>query len=195
MVAVEYNEVTKKVCFPPEALSSLSEQDQAHATSTAELVNRLMNDLVNHNGELPPPPGVLTKNISVGASKIANNGVKALLQQKPQEAVKLLSTALEMVLRRPLWEPTVQVLEEVASCLMPRCDAYVSLKQWADAYADASLLMLMKPQDPMNHYRKGMILISAGRRSEARDFLATAARMAPTNNVFQTALKSIADSQ
>lgn len=191
----EGTKVVKGFAFSQKYLDSLSEEDREQANGTVALVNRLLEDLTNHNGEYPPPPTVITKNISIGASKIANNGVKALLQQKPHEAVKLLSTALEMVLRRPLWEQTIVVLEEIASCLMPRCDAYVSLKQWADAYADASLLMLIKPQDPMNHYRKGMILISAGRRSEARDFLSTAVRMAPSNNVFQTALRSVSDNQ
>lgn len=195
MVAVEFNEATKKISLSQESLDGLLDEEQQNAQSTVDLVNRLMADLVAHNGEAPPPPNTRSQNISVAASKVATNGVAALKQGKPEEAVKLLSTALELVLRRPLWEPTMVLLEEVTLCLMPRCDAYVALKKWAEAYADASLLMIMRPNDPMNSYRKGMILLSAGRRSEARELLQAAARMAPGNAVIETGLKSIDESE
>lgn len=189
MADLEYNESTKKVSFSENSLARLSEEDRRSAEETASLINVIMTNLVNHQGENPPLEA-FTPNISVSASKLAKSGIEALQKNKPQDAVKLLSTALEMVLRRPIWESTIRFLEEVSQCLMPRCDAYVALKQWADAYADASLLMLMKPQDHLNYYRKGMILVSAGRIEEAQNLLKTALSLSPNNPLYVQALKA-----
>lgn len=189
MVDIIFNPATKKVSFNEEDLSSLDPCARGEASQAADLVNTLMSELVAVNGEVPPAPNVITKNVSVSAAKLVGNASKCLQNGKAEDAIKLLSTALEMVLRRPLWEATMLTLDEVCRCLSPRCDAYLTLKRWPEAYADISMLMLLKPDDPHNYFRKGVILFNSGKREEGKEFLRSAQTAAPHITLFKAVLE------
>lgn len=182
---------TKKVVL--DTTAPVPDESTAAQTEQAiALVNRLMSDLVVSGQDVPPPPktGVST-NITVASNKLIANGIQMIQQNKPADAVKILSTALEMVLRRPLWEPTPLTIEEVIKVLAPRCDAFIAAQQWENAYADASMLQILQPADPANLYRKAVTLLSASKVKDARELLITALSIAPGNSLFRKTLESV----
>lgn len=181
---------TKKVAL--DATAFVDEESRVQAEQAVALVNRLMADLVVSGRDQPPPPKQnVSTNISVASNKLIANGILMIQQNKPAEATKVFSTALEMILRRPLWEPTPLTIEEVTKVLAPRCDAYIASQQWEDAYADASMLQILQPADAANFYRKAVTLLSASKVKEARELLVTALSIAPGNSIFRKALESI----
>jgi len=191
MPVLDYSPTTKRVEFSEDSLVSLNETDRRQAEQSIELINKLMSDLVSHNEDFPSPAAATSKVVSQSASNLVNNGVKSLSQKKYAEAHKVLRTALETVLRRPLWESVVTFFEEVAKCLAPLCDCDIALGNYADAYAELSLLLLLKPTNPQNHYRKGLVLHTARRYADAKEYFRTAYTINPANAVYKKALEAM----
>lgn len=191
MVEVAFDAATKKVSFTDESLEGLDPAEQEKAVEATRLVNELMTELVACDSDVPPPPNQLSPKVTSALIKLHASGVRALASKKPEEAVKLLSTALEMGLRRPRWESTMKTLDEVANCLVPRCDAYIMMKDWSKAYADVSMLSLIKAGDPGNHFRRGVILANSGRRDEGIEFLRLAVAADPQMPLFRAVLEKV----
>lgn len=189
MPVLDFNANTKKVSFEEDSLTGLSNDELTSASQTTDLINTIMDNLVHYNGE-NPPVNTFNDTVSQSASKLARSGSELLKSQKPAEAVKLFDTAIEMILRRPIWESTVKFIAELSICLGARCDAYIQLQQFDDAYADASLLTLMNSTDSMNYFRKAITLLAAAQYDEGENLLRTALSLSPNNPLYLQTLKN-----
>lgn len=191
MITVSMNAATKKLSLDADSVAGLNAEECEQAQEAVELVNRLMSDLVANNGDIPPPPNQISSSINAAIAKHAQAGTIALKQGKIENAIEGFSAGIEAALQRPLWEAAMMTFDQVASLLAPRCDAYIAAERLADAYADASMLLMLKPLDATNHFRKGTILHAAGRSDLARHYLETARNMVPTEKLFREALESL----
>lgn len=189
-MSIEYNADTKNIVFASDYMAALDESDRTRAEETSDLVNRLLKDLTAVQGEFPPPPNQASA-VSNTSSGLIAAGVKLLAKKNFEGAQKNLTTALTAVLRRPLWESTQKFFEDVAQCLAPLCDANIGLKNYAEAYSEVSLLLLLRPLDPANHFRKGLLLESAWHEDDAKQCYLTAASLSPQNETYLTALKRV----
>lgn len=189
MPVLDFNENTKKISFEEDSLSGLTNDELTSAHQTTDLINTIMDNLVHYQGETPPV-NTFNETVSQSASKLVRSGGELLRKNKPAEAVKLIDTAIEMILRRPIWETTVKFITELSLCLGARCDAYIQLQQFDDAYADASLLTLMNATDSMNYFRKAITLIAAAQFDEAENLLRTALSLSPNNPLYLQTLKN-----
>lgn len=180
------------VSLDPASTEGLSKRELADAQATVDLVNRLASDLGSIKGDFPKP-GQQTAKISSQVQSQIKSGIDALTRGKsnPDEAITLFSKALETALRRPLWENMQLSLSDVCLCLGPRCDAYIASGRWADAYADACMLMVLNAGDPKAYYRKGLCLLNAHKKAEARILLEQAVSLAPQEKLFKQALDQL----
>lgn len=191
MVELAFDAATKKVSFTAASLDALDAGERAKAAESIDVVNELMAELVGCDGEVPPPPERLSTKVTTAAAKLHGSGMRALQAKKAEEAVKLLSTALEIVMRRPRWESTAVALEEVANCLVPRCDAYIMLEQWPRAYADVCMLGLVSPGRPGTLFRRGVILARSGKYAEGVELVRMASLADPKVAMYGAVLQQL----
>lgn len=185
MLAVVMDPKTKVLSIDKSTSEDLTATEVSEAEHLVSLINLLVKDFVPLNKPFPPPGNQVTQKHTQAAQQLAKNGVQAIQQKKTQEAIKILKTALEIVLRRPYWESVALTLEEVVSCLSPLCDAYSQGNMWPEAYGLATMLTLLKPQDASHLYRRAYTLMAVERYEDAREVVETGLSMNANEPLFK----------
>lgn len=188
---VTVNPSSKEVSVDKEFVEELSPEQREDLETHLSQLNDLARQMVDLNGAVPPPPNQLTAQITQQAAKMRDTGIASLKKGKAEDAVKQLNLALGIALRRAPWEQTQHVVEEVASIIGPRADAYMATDRWVEAFGDSTLLTLVKPMDAASHFRKGRCYMAAKQYRDARQYLSSAVRMAPQNAVFKQFLADL----
>lgn len=190
-LSVTVDPSSKKVSIDESFMQSLEESDRQELENHILQLNELNRQLVGLNADVPPPANEINKQLSVQVNKMKDSGVAALKNNKGSEGLRNISLALEMALKRPSWESTAYAIEEVVNVLSARCDGYMKQNLWPEAFDDATILTLLKPQDAKNHYRKGKCLQTIGQYSEAKTCYVAAQSTAPNDSSFKTAVQEI----
>ena len=178
---LNFDPVTKNLSVNLESVADWPEQDKTDYSHEVETLNLLAKQLVGTNSDVPPPSNQLNGNLTKQVEKMRDTGIKEMKLGKHTEAIKLLSMALEMALKRSLWESVQYQITQIVTILDARCDVYIKLNKWADAYADAHILTTIQPTEWNNFYRKARCLRRIARYSEAKSNLATAQELCKTS--------------
>ncbi|CAN6671850.1 translocation protein Sec72p [Trichomonascus vanleenenianus] len=179
---------TKALKVDESYYNELTEEQSQELHTAVDKLYSLSRSMLNLNNELPPAPNHISQPLSVQVAKLRDSGASALKKGKPDEAIKLLTMAIEMALKRPPWESTAFTINEVCSCIDPRADAYMAVNQWPEAYSDTAMLSLLKPTDPKNYYRKGRCLQAIQKYAEAKSVFSSGLLLAPDNAELKAAL-------
>lgn len=191
---VAVDPASKKASYEEGFLDSLSSAEAQEYQAAIDDLNNLNRKLVELPGDVPPPPQSVTaatlKTQNAPIFKLRDAGIQCLKQGK-SDAVKLLTQAVELSLKKAPWESAGANIEELASILAPRTDAYISQNLWPEAFADASLLVLLKGNDFKNHIRKAKCLMRVERNDEAKAELGVALALAPGDSTAKNLLKEL----
>lgn len=181
MECLSFDPVTKNLTVTPNSLDSWDEQDRKDYTHEVESLNLLAKQLVATNADVPPPGNQINGNLTKQVDKLRETATRESKQGKDLEALKLLTMALDMSLRRAVWESVQYQITQVVVILNDRCDLYIKLNKWAEAYADAHILTTVQPVEWSNFYRKARCLRRIEQYSEAKALLATALELGKNN--------------
>lgn len=188
---ISYNPETKSITVDESIYSELDQEQTDDLNAQVNQLNSLNNFMNNLNAPVPPPSNNITQQVTTQVDKMRQTGINAHNNKKPSEAVKYLTLAIEMALKRPTWEATQYMIEEISKSLGPRADAYMAQNLWPDAYTDSALLCLLKPMDAKNHYRKGRCLQVVGKYHEARAAYATGLATNPNDSDLKAAMTEV----
>lgn len=181
MEFLNFDPATKNLSVVEGSTQDWSEQDQTDYAYEVENLNTLSKQLVGFNGDIPPPGNQINGNLSKQIDKLRETAIRDAKLGKHTEALKLLSMALEMALRRPLWESVQFQMGQIVGILNDRCDLYIKTNQWANAYADTHILTTLQPGEWSNFYRKALCLRKIENYHEAKALLATALELGKNN--------------
>lgn len=185
---------SKKVSYEEGFLDSLSSADAQEYQAAVDDLNNLNRKLVELPGDVPPPPQSVTaaslKTQNAPIYKLRDAGIQSLKHGK-NDSVKLLTQALDLSLKKAPWDSAGVNIEELASILGPRADAYISQNLWPEAFADASLMVLLKGNESKNHIRKARCLMRVERNSEAKSELNIALALTPGESTAKNLLKEL----
>uniref|UniRef100_A0A060T5R7 ARAD1B06072p n=1 Tax=Blastobotrys adeninivorans TaxID=409370 RepID=A0A060T5R7_BLAAD len=182
---------SKRVSVDDSFYEGLPEEEAKDLSLKLEQLNTLHRALVGVNGDVPPPSDQISGPLTTQVNKLRESGIQSLRQNKNAEAVKHLSLAIEMSLRRNPWEATKFLIDELAKSMGPRADAYIAQNMWPEAYNDAAMLTLLAPLDAKNHYRKGRCLQSVQKYSEAKASYAAGLSLSPMDSELKQALAEV----
>lgn len=143
---ISYDESARKVSIAKDA--SLTPEYKKELQIELDKLNSFAKEMVACPGSIPPPPNEANRNLAIQVAKLRDSGAMQFKAGKPQEALTQINMALDMALKRPLYEATGAAIADVSEVLAYRCDINMVLGNWAAAYADAELLCLIKPQIP-----------------------------------------------
>ncbi|KAK9240865.1 TPR-like protein [Lipomyces kononenkoae] len=156
-----FNEVTKHVDLPPDEVTP------SRAKEIQEL-NSLYRDLVALNADVPPPPNQINGRLNDQVRKLKDAGNASYKKGQYSDAVRMYSLAIEMALKRPPWEASGFVKEELSVLYSNRAQAHMSVSAWGDALVDADTAIYLKRNFAKAHYRKGKCMQHMGRLHEAK---------------------------
>lgn len=174
MEYLKFDPATKVISVDQDSVAYWSEQDVKDYSHEVNTLNALAKQLVATNADVPPPPNQITENLSKQVTKLRDTALKEAKQGKDAEAIKLLTMALDMALRRPVWEAVQYQTTQIVVLLSDRCNVFIKLNKWADAYADAHILTTLQPAEWSNYFRKARCLRRIEKYGEAKALLATA---------------------
>ncbi|KAF5093504.1 hypothetical protein D0Z03_002385 [Geotrichum reessii] len=194
MDALVFDPVTKNFSVNEAAIADWSKKDQDEYAFEVETLQLLSKQLVGSTTDVPPPSNQINTNLSKQVEKMRETGLRESKADKNPEAIRLLSMALEMALKRSLWESSQFQMTQVAMILDSRCDVYIKLNKWAEAFADVQLLATLQPNEWSNFYRKARCLRRIERYAEARANLNTAAELSKNNAAAAAKVKEEMDS-
>jgi translocation protein SEC72 len=173
LLPIHMDPATKVVSAP--SLSS----DVALNTELEALNNthKHLKELTTPNS-VPPPPLPLDPKRSAAIQKMREQGNAAMAkktagQAQLQEAAQLYSYAIDMALKRPPWEPSGIVRDEVSILMSNRAQARIGLQEWPEGAVDALTSVDLKPAPGQGKawWRRARCLMEMGRLNEALDWV------------------------
>ncbi|CAG80610.1 hypothetical protein B0I72DRAFT_135862 [Yarrowia lipolytica] len=186
---ISYDESARKVSIAKDA--SLTPEYKKELQIELDKLNSFAKEMVACPGSIPPPPNEANRNLAIQVAKLRDSGAMQFKAGKPQEALTQINMALDMALKRPLYEATGAAIADVSEVLAYRCDINMVLGNWAAAYADAELLCLIKPQIPQNYLRKGKCLQTATKYLEAKQAYQSGLMYAAEDKILLGALSEV----
>ncbi|KAI8047973.1 uncharacterized protein B0P05DRAFT_519608 [Gilbertella persicaria] len=147
---------------------------------------------LKHVKDLPPPNAPNpTRNAQV--TRLKEEGNKYFKQNNFPEAIRFYTMAVDLSWSRPLWEPLAfqYVREELAPVLSNRSAAYLSLKNYVEAYVDAEMVTRLKREWSKGWFRKGKALVGLARIEEAAEAFQTGLRFDHESEELKKALSEI----
>ncbi|KAI0462962.1 hypothetical protein LJB42_003766 [Komagataella kurtzmanii] len=145
--------------------------DYADLEYDIQQLNTLSGEILVNKADVPSPPSKesFDKKLSHMAQKLHESAVSNIKTGKYPEAIKLLTTGLEMVNRRPKYESFQMTLSEMTIFIVTRADAYMMNGDFEGAFNDADLLVTLLPSIPDNYIRRGVALFKMGRYVDAKN--------------------------
>lgn len=178
MSTLTFDPVTKNFTVTPGSTDAWDDNESAEYAREVDQLNLLAKQLVATTADVPPPGNQISGNLTKQVDKLRETAARESKQGKHAEALKLLTMALDMALRRALWESVQYQISQIVIILSDRCDAFIKLNKWADAYGDAHILTTIQPNEWSNFYRKARCLRRIEQYGEARANLNTALEFA-----------------
>ena len=164
-IPVEVDPTTKIVTTP----TASNTDSLTTELATLNALHKSMVGLETPNA-VPAPPMPVAPKRSQNITNLRESGNQTLKKGDAAGAIRYYTLALDMALKRPGWEPQGLVREECAALYANRAQAYMTLREWADALVDADLsLEMKKPENSKAWWRKGRCLVEMGRLAEAKE--------------------------
>lgn len=186
---ITYDESAKKVTI--EKGAELTPEYKKELQIELDKLNSFAKEMVACPGAIPPPPNEANRNLSIQVAKLRDSGAMQFKAGRPADALAQINMALDMALKRPLYEATGAAIADVSEVLAYRCDIYMVIGQWANAFADAELLCLIKPQVPQNYLRKGKCLQTATKYLDAKQAYQSGLMYAAEDPILKGALAEV----
>lgn len=161
------------------AISTTSSSDIALVNELEALntTHKYFKDLTTPHS-VPPPPLPLDPKRSAAIQKMREQGNAAMAkktagQAQLHEAAQLYTYAIDMALKRPPWEPSGIVRDEVSILMSNRAQARIGLQEWPEASVDALTSVDLKPAPGQGKawWRRGRALMEMGRHAEALEWV------------------------
>ena len=169
LLPLHMDPATKVVSAPSQTtnVALMAELEALNAT------HRHFKELTTPNS-VPPPPIPLDPKRSAAIQKMREQG-NAAMTKKTQlaEAAQLYSHAIDMALRRPPWEPSGIVRDEVSILMSNRAQARIGLQEWPEGSVDALISVDLKPAPGQGKawWRRARCLMEMGRLAEALEWV------------------------
>lgn len=154
---------------------SLSSSSTSRALA-AELttLNALHRSFLNLTTPTPPPPMPVDPKRSAQINKLRESGNVEFRKNKPEEALRFYTLGLDMALKRPVWEPSGVMRDEVSGLYANRAQAHMALQNWVEGAADAEASVEGKRVgNAKAWWRRGRCLLEMGRLAEAKEWVRT----------------------
>ena len=121
---------------------------------------------------IPPPPVPVNPKLSASIAKLRESANTAYRASNFTEAYRLYTLGLSMALKRPLWEPSGLVRDEVAGLYANRAQTNMALRNWVEGLTDAKCSVeAKKGGNAKAWWRGGRCLCEMGRWEEAREWV------------------------
>lgn len=164
------------------AISATNSSSNALATELAAL-NSLHRELLSVETPTgtPPPPVPVNPKRSAQIGKLRESGNAEFRKGNHIQAGKVYALAIDMALKRPLWEPSGLVREEVSGLLSNRAQANMAQQNWSEGAIDAEASVEMKRVgNAKGWWRRGKCLMEMGRLDEAEAWVRQALEVEAT---------------
>lgn len=139
---------------------------------------------------IPPPDMKLPPTrIGVQVKKMKESGNEAFSRKKYPDAKRLYSLAIEMALKRPIFEVPTLLRDELVPLLCNRSICCLHIEEYPEALADACTAIQLKPDFSKAYFRKGQALSKMERYDEAADAFREGLSLDPKNNDIAHALR------
>lgn len=135
-------------------------------------LNELHKSLLNLESPIPPPPVPVNPKRTAQITKLREAGNAEIRKGQPASAIRFYTLGLDMAFKRPLWEPSGLVRDEVAGLYANRAQAHMALQNWVEGAVDADCSVEAKKMgNAKAWWRKGRCLLEMGRLEEAKDWI------------------------
>jgi translocation protein SEC72 len=135
-------------------------------------LNALHRTLLTLDSPVPPPPVPVAPKRTAQITKLRESANAAYRSGTYPSALQLYSLGLDMALKRPLWEPSGLVRDEVAGLYANRAQTHMAMRSWAEGWKDAEASVeAKKVGNAKAWWRGGRCLSEMGRWEEAREWV------------------------
>jgi translocation protein SEC72 len=127
----------------PIQIDSASKQVSTNSTDKAvqdaiAMVNTLHTSFKSlETANVPPPPLPVNPKRSAQINKLRESAGQSAKKGHYQDAIRMLTVAIEMAATRPAWEPSGLVREELSLCYLARAAANTESNNWVEGWKDA----------------------------------------------------------
>ncbi|KAH9857257.1 hypothetical protein C2E23DRAFT_720945 [Lenzites betulinus] len=147
-------------------------------------LNRLSRLLVaNPNLRCPPPPQVVSQNLSQAINNTKDEGNALFKSGMHVQALQRYTMAASIAVQRPPWEAQQLMREELSMILSNRSAAFFEAGDYISALVDAETVIQLKRPWSKGHFRKARALMKIERYQEAKDAIQLGLSFEPTNPV------------
>ncbi len=159
---------------------SVTSSDSAvqEAVATVNALHNSFKSLETANN-VPPPPVPVNPKRTAQINKLRESAQQSAKKGQFQDAIRLLTVAIDMATARPGWEPSGLAREELALCYLARAAANAEANNWVEGWKDAESSTECKrgpqttpqgqriPGNPRAFILGGRCLLEMGRSEEA----------------------------
>ncbi|KAI0695336.1 hypothetical protein C8T65DRAFT_584372 [Cerioporus squamosus] len=147
-------------------------------------LNRLSRILVaNPNLRCPPPPQVVSQNLSTAINNTKEQGNALFKGGMHIQALQQYSMAVNIAVQRPPWEAQQLMREEVSMILSNRSAAFYEAGDYLSALVDAETVIQLKRPWSKGHFRKARALMKLDKFAEAKEAIQLGLSYEPNNQV------------
>ncbi|KAG5456401.1 MAG: hypothetical protein BJ554DRAFT_3869 [Olpidium bornovanus] len=150
-------------------------------------LNAAADSMRQSGGWLPPP----NPQMALRAAKLREQGNGCFKKGEAEAAVKFYTAAVELARSRPIWEPSKAAREDLTVNLCNRAAAYLELKRFHEARADAYVVTRLRADWPKAHYRHGRALEALGLLPEAEEAYERGLAFDPKNSQMVESLEAL----
>ncbi|KAF7309437.1 Kinase-like protein [Mycena indigotica] len=129
----------------------------------------------------PPPPQMVTKNLSTMVTSTKDEGNAFFKTGKYVDAIRKYTTASSYAVQRPPWEQNGLMREELSIVISNRSVAFLEAKDYISALADAELVIQLRRSWGKGHLRKAKALQAMGQLKDAAEALKLGLAFDPSN--------------
>ena len=117
---------------------SVTSSDKAvqEAIATVNALHASFKTLETANN-VPPPPVPVNPKRSAQVNKLRESAGQSAKKGQFQDAIRLLTVAIDMAATRPGWEPSGLAREELGLCYLARSAANAEANNWVEGWKDA----------------------------------------------------------
>jgi translocation protein SEC72 len=156
----------------PQSKAISSTSSSRALTEELTTLNALHRSLLALDSPVPPPPIPVAPQRSAAIAKLRESANTQYRSSNISQALNLYTLGLDMALKRPLWEPSGLVRDEVAGLYANRAQAHMSQQMWVEGWKDAEASVEAKRVgNAKAWWRGGKCLVEMGRWEEARDWV------------------------
>ncbi|TFK88424.1 hypothetical protein K466DRAFT_488956 [Polyporus arcularius HHB13444] len=147
-------------------------------------LNRLSRILVaNPNLRCPPPPQVVSQNLSTAINNTKEQGNTLFKGGMHLQALQQYTMAVNIAVQRPPWEAQQLMREEVSMILSNRSAAFYEAGDYLSALVDAETVIQLKRPWSKGHFRKARALMKLNRFADAKEAIQLGLSYEPNNQV------------